>query len=239
MAKEAQKAIAIGIFLAIVIQCSGCVAIVNYTTIIFQETGSNLSAIMSSVVVCSIQVLGFLFAANLVERCGRKVRKCLQKNHMNFSIYSNIFIPDIIFDINIWKCIGFYHTWNLHEIKSSRIWCEWIQMGSSRKFFIRFVHCIISHAFFTLRYYAGNHASTSESIRCFNVHVDVMVFRFYRFKAVAARNGNARDARSRFYLFSRLYTRSTVRYLLFARNARQKLWRDHGIVSINFKTHSI
>lgn len=59
--------------LAVLYEFCGVVAMLNYTGIIFQETGSNLSPDVSTIIVGAIQFIGSLVTTNLVDRAGRKV----------------------------------------------------------------------------------------------------------------------------------------------------------------------
>lgn len=71
--KPARKAIAMSLLLSALNQFSGCFAMMNYTTQIFQDAGSSMSADMSSIVVAVIQIFGSYVSTLLVERTGRKV----------------------------------------------------------------------------------------------------------------------------------------------------------------------
>jgi len=53
-------------------QLTGCLAMLNYVTIIFKEAGSNLSPMLSTIIVTIIQVMGTYTSTLFVERAGRK-----------------------------------------------------------------------------------------------------------------------------------------------------------------------
>lgn len=59
--------------LGVLYELCGVVAMLNYTGIIFQETGSNLSPDVSAIIVGAIQFIGSLVTTNLADRAGRKV----------------------------------------------------------------------------------------------------------------------------------------------------------------------
>lgn len=67
------KAMTIGIVLMILNQFCGCFAMLNYTSIIFKEAGSEMPANEAAIVVGVIQLVGACFPVFLVERIGRKV----------------------------------------------------------------------------------------------------------------------------------------------------------------------
>lgn len=69
------RALAIGIVLMILNQFCGCFAMLNYTSNIFKEAGSELPANTAAIIVGAIQLIGSCFPLFLVERTGRKVRK--------------------------------------------------------------------------------------------------------------------------------------------------------------------
>lgn len=71
--KRARKSILIGVVFGILSMCNGVVAMSNYITLIFQDTGSNLSPNMSSIFVHAIQVVAIFIGTLLVDRAGRKV----------------------------------------------------------------------------------------------------------------------------------------------------------------------
>lgn len=68
-----RKALTIGIILAILSRCSGCMVLMTYTANIFEEAGSSMSPNMSAIVVGVIQLIGSYAATFLVDRAGRKV----------------------------------------------------------------------------------------------------------------------------------------------------------------------
>lgn len=70
-----RKAITIGIVLSALNQFGGCFALLNYSGIIFEESGSNMSVEMSTIIVGVIQLFGTCALIFLVDRAGRKVRE--------------------------------------------------------------------------------------------------------------------------------------------------------------------
>jgi MFS family permease len=54
-------------------QFCGCFAMLNFTASIFEESGSNLSPNISSIIVGFIQIIGSLCPTLLVDRLGRKM----------------------------------------------------------------------------------------------------------------------------------------------------------------------
>lgn len=54
-------------------QLSGLFILVSYSTTVFIEAGSNLSAIESSMVIIVVQIIGNFIIIGLVDRIGRKV----------------------------------------------------------------------------------------------------------------------------------------------------------------------
>lgn len=54
-------------------QFSGLFALVNYTVNIFQASGSTMDPHVCTIIVGSIQLLGTIFAAYLVDRIGRRI----------------------------------------------------------------------------------------------------------------------------------------------------------------------
>jgi SP family facilitated glucose transporter-like MFS transporter 8 len=54
-------------------QYCGIFAMINFTETIFQKSGSNLSPLVSSIIVAGIQIVGSLMPTFLVERLGRKL----------------------------------------------------------------------------------------------------------------------------------------------------------------------
>lgn len=69
----ARKAIITGIVLVVITIYNGVTPMGFYVATIFQETGSNVSPNISAVIVGSVQFIGALIGAYLVERVGRKV----------------------------------------------------------------------------------------------------------------------------------------------------------------------
>lgn len=69
----ALKAICIGLVFMIVNQFSGMYALVSYTASIFEQSGSDINANTSTIVVGAIQLIGTCIATNLVDRLGRKI----------------------------------------------------------------------------------------------------------------------------------------------------------------------
>lgn len=72
-AKDARKGLAIGIFLMLLNQFSGALAIMTYTASIFERSGSDLSPHVSSIIVALVQLLGTLVSFSLVDNLGRKI----------------------------------------------------------------------------------------------------------------------------------------------------------------------
>ncbi|XP_037039592.1 facilitated trehalose transporter Tret1-like [Bradysia coprophila] len=68
-----RRAFIMGVGLAILYEFCGVIAMLNYSAIIFQETGSSMSPNMSAIVIGSIQLVGSIVTTNLVDRAGRKV----------------------------------------------------------------------------------------------------------------------------------------------------------------------
>ncbi|XP_053697380.1 facilitated trehalose transporter Tret1-like [Sabethes cyaneus] len=71
--KPAQKGLCIGIFLMLLNQFSGALAIITYSATIFQESGSDLTPNVSSIIVALIQLIGTGVSFALVDNIGRKV----------------------------------------------------------------------------------------------------------------------------------------------------------------------
>uniref|UniRef100_A0A8D8L2Z9 Facilitated trehalose transporter Tret1 n=2 Tax=Culex pipiens TaxID=7175 RepID=A0A8D8L2Z9_CULPI len=71
--KDARKGLAIGIFLMLLNQFSGALAIITYTASIFERSGSDLSPHVSSIIVALVQLLGTLVSFSLVDNLGRKI----------------------------------------------------------------------------------------------------------------------------------------------------------------------
>ncbi|XP_058816625.1 uncharacterized protein LOC131679891 [Topomyia yanbarensis] len=70
---QARKGLGIGIFLMLLNQFSGALAIITYTATIFEESGSDLSPKMSSIIVALIQLVGTIISFTLVDNLGRKI----------------------------------------------------------------------------------------------------------------------------------------------------------------------
>ncbi|XP_030384785.1 facilitated trehalose transporter Tret1 [Scaptodrosophila lebanonensis] len=70
---KARKAFLIGIGLAATNQICGAFAMLNYTGVIFQQSGSTLPPTLAAIIVGTIQILGTYISTLLVERAGRKV----------------------------------------------------------------------------------------------------------------------------------------------------------------------
>ncbi|XP_055545641.1 facilitated trehalose transporter Tret1-like [Wyeomyia smithii] len=71
--KPAQKGLCIGIFLMLLNQFSGALAIITYSATIFQESGSDLTPNVSSIIVALIQLIGTGVSFALVDNIGRKI----------------------------------------------------------------------------------------------------------------------------------------------------------------------
>lgn len=69
------RAMTIGIVLMVLNQFCGIFAMLNYTSKIFKEAGSELSPNVAAIIVGIIQLIGSCFPVFLVERTGRKVSK--------------------------------------------------------------------------------------------------------------------------------------------------------------------
>lgn len=69
---RATKAILIGVSMTAINLFSGTFAMVNYTAIIFKESGSTIDSQDSSIIVAVIEVLGVACSLLLVDRIGRK-----------------------------------------------------------------------------------------------------------------------------------------------------------------------
>lgn len=68
-----RKAIMIGIFLSALDNFSGSFALLNYTAIIFEESGSFMSSNESALIVCIFQLFGTIIMPFLIDKAGRKV----------------------------------------------------------------------------------------------------------------------------------------------------------------------
>ncbi|KAH8377879.1 hypothetical protein KR093_007661, partial [Drosophila rubida] len=73
VAPTSRKACLIGLGLVASNQGCGCFALLNYTAMIFAESGSSLPPTIAAIVVGVIQVVGSYVATLLVERAGRKM----------------------------------------------------------------------------------------------------------------------------------------------------------------------
>lgn len=71
--KYARRAIIYGICLMALNQFCGCFAMLNFTAVIFKESGSTMSPNVSSIIVAAIQIIGSMFPTFLVDRLGRKL----------------------------------------------------------------------------------------------------------------------------------------------------------------------
>lgn len=69
---HARKALTYAIFLVALNQFCGCFAMLNFTGMIFEESGSTLSPNISSIIVGTIQIVGAVICTFSVERAGRK-----------------------------------------------------------------------------------------------------------------------------------------------------------------------
>ncbi|KAH8403341.1 hypothetical protein KR222_011076 [Zaprionus bogoriensis] len=92
--KKARKACLIGLGLLTANQACGCFALLNYTALIFSESGSSLTPTIAAIIVGVIQLVGTYVATVLVERAGRKllllisgVGACLSQLSMGGYIY--------------------------------------------------------------------------------------------------------------------------------------------------------
>jgi Sugar (and other) transporter len=71
--KSARKAIFIGVFVNFLAIMSGMVAVTNYSDTIFVEAGSDLSPVMSSIVIGLILLIGATSSSLLSDRAGRRI----------------------------------------------------------------------------------------------------------------------------------------------------------------------
>lgn len=69
---KALKAYFIGLGLVLANQLTGCLALLNYVTLIFKEAGSNISPTLSTIIVIIVQLMGNYSSTLFVERAGRK-----------------------------------------------------------------------------------------------------------------------------------------------------------------------
>lgn len=97
---EARRAFAIGLLLVVLNQFCGIFAMLSYAVKIFEESGSSLSPVTSTIIVATIQLIGSYTPTILADRLGRKVRKKIK-----FSVFltgwegkcGNFFPPSIFF----------------------------------------------------------------------------------------------------------------------------------------------
>lgn len=75
MVNPGRRAFIIGVGLSILYEFCGAIAMLNYSAIIFKETGSSMSPNMSAIVIGTIQLVGSIVTTNLVDRAGRKVNR--------------------------------------------------------------------------------------------------------------------------------------------------------------------
>lgn len=69
----AKKALTISLFLMALDQFSGLFPMINYASMIFQQSGSSLSPNLSSIIMALLQLVGTYTSTFLVDRAGRKV----------------------------------------------------------------------------------------------------------------------------------------------------------------------
>lgn len=72
-AKENRKGVILSLIIITFPMVSGTIVFVNYSAKIFHEVSSNLSPIVSSMIVALIQLIGSYIATLLVEKTGRKI----------------------------------------------------------------------------------------------------------------------------------------------------------------------
>ena len=72
-AKHPRKVIMYGLLLMALNQFCGCFPMMNFTASIFNESGSNLSPNLSSIIVGAVQIIGAMSCTFLVEKAGRKI----------------------------------------------------------------------------------------------------------------------------------------------------------------------
>ncbi|KAH8248789.1 hypothetical protein KR032_003244, partial [Drosophila birchii] len=70
---KTRKAFLIGLVLIMFTQLCGCVAMLSYTALIFEQAGVSMPPTMAAIIVGAIQLLGSYASTLLVERLGRKV----------------------------------------------------------------------------------------------------------------------------------------------------------------------
>lgn len=71
--RAGRKAFVIGVALILMHELCGCFTMLNYTALIFRESGSGISPNLSAIIVGFIQLLGTYVATFLVDRIGRKI----------------------------------------------------------------------------------------------------------------------------------------------------------------------
>lgn len=100
-----RKSLIIGIVLVMLCVCNGVFAISIYSASIFQETGSNLSPNMSTIVLGIIQCVASCVTMHLVDRSGRKVifRNSNPNDGIKTEFHERIFILDITRCVWSWK----------------------------------------------------------------------------------------------------------------------------------------
>lgn len=81
------KAILIGVVLIVLNTYNGNITLSNYTKLIFDETGSNLSTDLSAIITAIIQIVGVFVATQLVDRLGRKVLSLSTSKHMHSNLF--------------------------------------------------------------------------------------------------------------------------------------------------------
>lgn len=118
-------AFVMAIGLGLLYELCGVVAMLNYTGIIFQEVGSNLSPDISTIIVGAIQFIGSLVTTNLVDRAGRRVicsssRSSVQRNQIaGLTVQLKILFPfpDFVHFVNDWNGFRFADPWHLYDAK--------------------------------------------------------------------------------------------------------------------------
>lgn len=101
----ARKAIITGLVMAVLFVYSGVTPMLSYTSLIFHETGSNLSPNMSAIVIGAIQLIGTCVGTYLVERVGRKVSAIRNPK-------SNIYIEHLHYSFANADVIGGFLLWH-------------------------------------------------------------------------------------------------------------------------------
>lgn len=71
--RAGRKAFIIGVALILMHELCGCFTMLNYTALIFRQSGSAISPNLSAIIVGAIQLLGTYVATFLVDRIGRKI----------------------------------------------------------------------------------------------------------------------------------------------------------------------